>query len=92
MDNEMPRENTGRRGSKLRQLLSWATGDRAAEGAALSDRAGPSVSTHDATVAVRRAHGDLGVPAGQEHASDTDANIEDFAGPNDAVAERDDRS
>ncbi len=89
MTNETKRTNPGGRRSKLRQMLSWATGDRAAEGEALADRSGPAVNAEDATTAVRRAHGDLGVPATEERAPESDADRQDFARPKDARAERD---
>jgi hypothetical protein len=65
----------------LRQKLAWATGDRDAEAEALADRSPEGVTVDDAKLAVKRAHGDLGVeqpeteseiatPADAEAASD----------------------
>jgi len=59
-----------------RQLLHWATGDRDAEAKALSDAAGDEVGEEEAEIAVKRAHGDLGVeesPAETDLASSSDA-------------------
>jgi hypothetical protein len=89
MTTKAQRNDRGGRLPRLRQMLAWATGDRAAEGEALADRAGPSVGTEDATLAVRRAHGDLGVPPAQGPVPDDDAGGQDFAGPKEARAERD---
>jgi hypothetical protein len=63
----------------LRQRLHWATGDREAEGKALADNTEGDVSEEDATTAVRRAHGDLGI--------DETAPDDDVAKPVDAEAE-----
>lgn len=82
--NEQERSNGGI--SRLRQLLHWATGDRAAEGKALADRAGPAVTEEEAITAVRRVHGDLGV-AGPEHEAPGDV-----ATPADAQGEHEDRA
>ena len=41
MTNDGEREEAGGRPSRLKQLLHWATGDRAAEGRALARAGGP---------------------------------------------------
>ena len=54
-------ESTHDERPSLRQALHSATGDRDAEAEALADRAAPEVDEEDAKLAVRRAHGDLGL-------------------------------
>lgn len=58
------------RGPSARQLLHWATGDRAAEAGALAHDAG--VEPEAASAAVRDAHGDLGADR-----SDPDTDVAD---------------
>ena len=67
-----------------RQLLHWATGDRDAEAKALSDAADHEVGEDDAELAVKRAHGDLGV---EESPAETDV-----ASPRDADAVHEEHS
>ena len=66
----------------VRQKLAWATGDRDAEAEALADRSPDDVTVDDAKLAVKRAHGDLGV--------DQPETESDIASPADAEAASDD--
>jgi hypothetical protein len=62
----------------VRQKLAWATGDRDAEAEALVDRSPDDVTVDDAKLAVKRAHGDLGVEQPETES--------DIASPADAKA------
>ena len=62
----------------FRQLLHWATGDRAAEAVALADASPNEVTLEDATKAVARAHNDE--PSGR------DADASDIASVDEAIA------
>lgn len=68
-----------------KQLLHWATGDRKAEAEALADASGPGIDADDAELAVKRAHGDLGVDEGAPADED---DIADAADAEEAAAER----
>ena len=92
MTNAREQKPTDNEGSRARQLLHWATGDRSAEGKALADRADPAVTEQDATQAVRRAHGDLGVEATPPPDSESEAELSDVAEPEDALAEHEHRT
>lgn len=61
----------------FRQLLHWATGDRAAEAVALADASPDEVTLEDATTAVARAHNDE--PSGR------DADASDVASVDEAI-------
>ena len=78
--------------SRARQLLHWATGDRSAEGKALAERTDAEVTERDATNAVRRVHGDLGVPATPTPGPESEVELSDVAEPQDARVEREDRA
>lgn len=65
----------------FRQLLHWATGDRAAEAVALADASPGEVTLEDATTAVARAHNDE--PSGR------DADASDIASVDEAIAVHD---
>lgn len=68
----------------VRQLLHWATGDREAEAEALADSSDTEVTEDEAEIAVKRAHGDLGV-------EDSPTNT-DVASPSDADAVHEEQS
>ena len=68
------------RGSRFRQLLHWATGDREAEARALADASPEEVTVDDARAAVDQAHGEA--PSAQER----DPEASDVAEVADAIA------
>lgn len=93
MTSESEHNRAGGWRSRIKQLLHWATGDRAGEGRALSEQAGSAVSDRDATDAVRRVHGDLGLPDTSVPEPTGEINRDDERGdiatPSDAQAEHD---
>jgi hypothetical protein len=57
LGTESAAEPTGK--PTVKQLVHWATGDREAEAKELASVSPGEVSIEDATVAVKRAHGDV---------------------------------